>query len=83
MYCKYSFGELFYSGFVYDMLCKLAAVDKIDVGTRDLIRKVFKLSAAKETYKKLLICNVGAHDKCRRHCTICCLQDFFPKKICI
>lgn len=41
---KHSFGELFYSGFVYDVLRSLAAqtADKTDTGICDQVWKVLK-----------------------------------------
>lgn len=54
---KYSFGDLFYSGLVYDVLCDLPEqpVDKTDTGTHDQIWKVLKLSSAKEMHMKLFV----------------------------
>lgn len=54
---KHSFGELFYSGLVYGMLCDLAAqtIDKTDIGTCDQIWKVLKLASAKEMHMKLFV----------------------------
>jgi len=74
---KYSFGELFYSGLVYDMLCNLAAqtADKTDIGTRDQIWKVLRPASAKEMHTKLLLCNVLCYNRFRRHCTFCSLQN--------
>lgn len=54
---KYSFGDLFYSGLVYDVLCDLPPqpVDKTGTGTCDQIWKVLKLSSAKEMHMKLFV----------------------------
>lgn len=74
---KYSFGELFYSGLIYDILCDLAAQtdDKNHIGTRDQIWKVLKLASAREMNTKLLLRNVLCYDRFRRHCTTCSLQN--------